>query len=113
MQPEGEAACSLLKGDPAPPATPPPAPRREFEMFEETPLYIAVLTYLGYAILILFGHLRDALRRWQLEANHATQEYLTSPVLSPSIYTCFYCIRIAHCTARTGTYYDLKITDAA
>ena len=40
---------------------------RSFERFEETPLYIAVLTYLGYAILIVVGHLRDLLRKWQIE----------------------------------------------
>ncbi len=38
-----------------------------FESFEETPLYIAVLTYLGYGILILFGHLRDLMRRCGIE----------------------------------------------
>lgn len=37
------------------------------EFFEETPLWVAILTYLGYAILILFGHFRDVLRNWKLE----------------------------------------------
>ena len=37
------------------------------ESFEETPLLIAVLTYIGYGVLILFGHIRDALRRWGCE----------------------------------------------
>ena len=36
-------------------------------MFEQTPLLIAVLTYLGYGILILFGHLRDLMRRIGIE----------------------------------------------
>ena len=35
-----------------------------FESFEETPLLIAVLTYFGYGILIVFGHLRDFMRNW-------------------------------------------------
>ena len=35
-----------------------------FESFEETPLLIAVLTYIGYGVLIVFGHMRDCLRRW-------------------------------------------------
>jgi len=52
--------------------------RKEFELFEETPLYIAVLTYIGYAILILFGHFRDFLRKWHLEHSPMTKEYLTS-----------------------------------
>ena len=40
---------------------------KSFESFEDTPLYIAVLTYLGYAILIVVGHLRDLLRKWNIE----------------------------------------------
>lgn len=32
------------------------------ETFEETPLSIAVLTYLGYAVLVVIGHIRDFLR---------------------------------------------------
>ena len=45
----------------------PRGPKRSYERFEETPLYIAVLTYLGYAILIVVGHIRDLLRRWNIE----------------------------------------------
>jgi len=41
--------------------------RKNFESFEETPLLIAILTYLGYGILIIFGHVRDFLRKWQIE----------------------------------------------
>jgi hypothetical protein len=37
------------------------------EEFEETPLYAAILTYLSYAILCLFGWLRDFLRQSNLE----------------------------------------------
>ena len=37
------------------------------ESFEETPLLIAVLTYIGYGVLILFGHIRDTLHRWGCE----------------------------------------------
>ena len=40
----------------------------QFELFEETPLLIAVLTYIGYAILIVFGHMRDILRSWGCES---------------------------------------------
>jgi len=41
--------------------------REHFESFEETPLLIAVLTYIGYGILIVFGHMRDWLRQWGWE----------------------------------------------
>jgi len=41
--------------------------RRHFELFEETPLIIAILTYLGYAVLIIVGHLRDFMRNWNIE----------------------------------------------
>ncbi len=40
---------------------------RSYEQFEDTPLYIAILTYLGYLILIIVGHIRDLLRRWNIE----------------------------------------------
>ena len=42
-----------------------------FESFEDTPLPVAILTYLGYGVLIIFGHLCDFLRKW---------EYLYHPV---------------------------------
>ena len=37
------------------------------EEFEETPLYAAISTYLSYAILCLFGWLRDFLRQSNIE----------------------------------------------
>ena len=40
--------------------------RIPFESFEDTPLPVAVLTYLGYGVLIIFGHLCDFLRKWEL-----------------------------------------------
>lgn len=49
--------------------------KREYkESFEEAPLYIPVLTYLGYGILILFGYLRDFMRKWGLEQCHMAKE---------------------------------------
>jgi len=48
------------------------------EFFEETPLYIAVLTYVGYGILIIFGHFRDLLSKWNLGKVSMNMEYLTS-----------------------------------
>ncbi len=58
-----------------------------FESFEETPFYIAILTYLGYAILIVFGHLRDFLRKSRFENVPTAQE----PVDEVGIYICFIC----------------------
>ncbi|XP_043929444.1 serine palmitoyltransferase 2-like [Protopterus annectens] len=44
------------------------------EYFEETPMLVAVLTYMGYGILTLFGYLRDFLREWKIEkCHHATE----------------------------------------
>ncbi|CAF0814593.1 unnamed protein product [Rotaria sp. Silwood1] len=39
----------------------------QHEEFEETPLYAAILTYLSYSILCLFGWLRDFLRQSNIE----------------------------------------------
>jgi serine palmitoyltransferase len=44
------------------------------EQFEETPFYIAILSYFGYIILIVYGHLHDLLRRIKLEKMPALSE---------------------------------------
>ncbi|KAK7907111.1 hypothetical protein WMY93_015723 [Mugilogobius chulae] len=44
------------------------------EYFEETPLLVAVLTYMGYGILTIFGYLRDFLRHWNIEKCHVARE---------------------------------------
>ena len=44
------------------------------EDFEATPLLIAVLTYISYAILILFGYMRDLMRFYGLEKSRAYKE---------------------------------------
>jgi serine palmitoyltransferase len=41
---------------------------------EETPLYIELLCYLSYAVLIIFGYLRDFLRNTGLEKNKSALE---------------------------------------
>ena len=46
------------------------------EYFEQIPIWVAILTYLGYAVLLLFGHLRDLLRYWHLEEQPHTAEPL-------------------------------------
>uniref|UniRef100_A0A3Q3IPG8 serine C-palmitoyltransferase n=1 Tax=Monopterus albus TaxID=43700 RepID=A0A3Q3IPG8_MONAL len=44
------------------------------ESFEQAPMYVAVMTYLGYGIVTLFGYLRDFLRAVELERCHVAQE---------------------------------------
>uniref|UniRef100_A0A3P8WRZ9 serine C-palmitoyltransferase n=1 Tax=Cynoglossus semilaevis TaxID=244447 RepID=A0A3P8WRZ9_CYNSE len=44
------------------------------ESFEETPLLVAVLTYMGYGILTIFGYLRDFLRHWNIEKCHVARD---------------------------------------
>jgi len=44
------------------------------ETFEETPLIVAIITYVGYGILVLFGYMRDLLRYYGLEATHGSVE---------------------------------------
>lgn len=52
---------------------PKPVTKEEFaeEHFEEPSLFVATVTYLGYAVLIIFGYLRDFLRHWGLEKAHS------------------------------------------
>ncbi|KAJ8409128.1 hypothetical protein AAFF_G00241490 [Aldrovandia affinis] len=44
------------------------------ESFEETPMLVAVFTYMGYGILTIFGYLRDFLRQWKIEKCHIARE---------------------------------------
>ncbi|XP_063039746.1 serine palmitoyltransferase 2 [Engraulis encrasicolus] len=44
------------------------------ESFEQTPMLVAVLTYMGYGILTIFGYLRDFLRDWKIEKCHIARE---------------------------------------
>ena len=44
------------------------------EEFEATPLWLAVLTYMSYAILVLFGYMRDLMRFYGLEKPRAYKE---------------------------------------
>ncbi|KAJ8360352.1 hypothetical protein SKAU_G00168770 [Synaphobranchus kaupii] len=50
-----------------------PGPR-DRESYEQAPLYVAVMTYLGFGIVTLFGYLRDFLRAVGLEKCHLAQE---------------------------------------
>ena len=50
------------------------AVRSKYEDFEETPLLIAVMTYIAYALLILFGYVRDFMRYYGLEKSRAFKE---------------------------------------
>ena len=42
--------------------------------FEETPFHAAVMTYLSYFFLIIFGYLRDFMRKYGLEKSKAAKE---------------------------------------
>jgi len=42
--------------------------------FEETPLYAAVMTYMSYFFLIVFGYMRDFMRKYGLEKSKAVKE---------------------------------------
>ena len=44
------------------------------EEYEATPLFIAVITYISYAILILFGYMRDLMRFYGLEKSRSYKE---------------------------------------
>ncbi|CAL8393210.1 serine palmitoyltransferase 2b [Gadus morhua] len=44
------------------------------ESYEETPLLVAVLTYMGYGILTIFGYLRDFMRHWNIEKCSVARE---------------------------------------
>ncbi|XP_027015499.2 serine palmitoyltransferase 2 [Tachysurus fulvidraco] len=44
------------------------------ESFDETPMLVAVLTYMGYGILTIFGYLRDFLRQSKIEKCHIARE---------------------------------------
>lgn len=37
-------------------------------------MLVAVLTYVGYGVLTLFGYLRDFLRQWKIEKCHNATE---------------------------------------
>ncbi|XP_035518858.1 serine palmitoyltransferase 3 [Morone saxatilis] len=44
------------------------------ESFEQAPIYVAVMTYLGFGIVTLFGYFRDFLRAVGLEKCHLARE---------------------------------------
>ncbi|XP_012942343.1 serine palmitoyltransferase 2 [Aplysia californica] len=45
-----------------------------FESFEETPLLVAILTYLGYALLVVIGQIRDLMRAYGIEKDKSCTE---------------------------------------
>lgn len=47
---------------------------RFYESFEETPLLIAILTYMSYAFLVVVGSIRDLLQYYGLDKKIAYQE---------------------------------------
>ncbi|XP_055880995.1 serine palmitoyltransferase 2-like isoform X1 [Biomphalaria glabrata] len=45
-----------------------------FESFEETPLLVAILTYLGYGLLVVIGQIRDLMRAYGIEKDKSCTE---------------------------------------
>lgn len=43
-------------------------------LFEETPLLVAVITYIGYGVLVVFGYMRDFMRYYAFEKNNAAKD---------------------------------------
>ena len=73
----------------------------QYEEFEETPLYAAILTYLSYAILCLFGWLRDFLRNSNIEKKRGAVDpnaALVSSILCLAFRFIFLC-SIGLCTS--------------
>ena len=48
--------------------------RNAQESFEEAPLWAAIITYLGYGILNIFGWVRDFLRAFGMEKNSSAKD---------------------------------------
>lgn len=44
------------------------------QLFEETPLLVAVITYIGYGVLVVFGYFRDFLRMYKFEKTKSAKE---------------------------------------
>ena len=70
------------------------------QLFEETPLLVAVITYIGYGVLVVFGYVRDFLRYYGLERNNAAKDkgrevnYELPLLLGDSIKYPFYLLQI-------------------
>eukprot|EP00123_Amoebidium_parasiticum_P015071 comp22770_c0_seq1/m.35603 comp22770_c0_seq1/g.35603 ORF comp22770_c0_seq1/g.35603 comp22770_c0_seq1/m.35603 type:complete len:528 (-) comp22770_c0_seq1:359-1942(-) len=52
----------------------PPIFGAQHDEFEEPTIWVAVWTYLSYAVLIVFGHARDLMRRYGLESSKVPRE---------------------------------------
>ncbi|XP_014670841.1 PREDICTED: serine palmitoyltransferase 2-like [Priapulus caudatus] len=78
--------------------------KQPHESYEQTPLIVAVITYFGYAVLVIFGHLRDFMKKHGLEEIHSAKEYLKghTPLYSSfeSFYTRNLYVRIRDCWNR-------------
>ena len=61
------------------------------EEFEDTPFQVAVLTYLSYFFLNLFGYLRDFMRKYGLERSKAPKEYGNKVSFVRKQFVSFYC----------------------
>nr|CAB3266549.1 serine palmitoyltransferase 2 [Phallusia mammillata] len=53
-----------------------PKKKKFQETFEPTPLFYAIITYISYAIVTVFGFLRDFLRKYRIEKTHSSTDPL-------------------------------------
>lgn len=77
-------------------------PKKLKEEFEETPLIIALTVYFCYAVLMIYGHVRDFMRKVGLEKNRMAKEknregYVPLYQSFESFYTRNIYRRICHC----------------
>jgi hypothetical protein len=52
----------------------------DVEEFEEIPFHAAVMTFVGYAILTLIGHIRNFLRKHNFETSYIKKENVKNKV---------------------------------
>lgn len=59
------------------------AKNTDIELFEETPMWVAVVTMIGYAILFVVGHLRDFMRKYGLTTSKTPKEHKSQKSFVP------------------------------
>lgn len=57
------------------------------ESFKQAPLYVAVLTFVGFIVATLFGYLRDFLRGYGLQKSVGATEREEQKVCTNNTYT--------------------------
>lgn len=70
-------------------------------------MLVAVLTYVGYGVLTLFGYLRDFLRHWKIEKCHHASEREEQKVVAGQAGVGFelVCSGISACSTNLKCFY--------